>query len=347
MSDAQLLVNGNLYGGWKSQRITRGIEQIAGSFELGVSEMWPDQAAAITINTGARCEVRIDGETVITGWVDEVGVDYDADSHEVKVRGRDATGDLVDCAAIHKSGEWQGQTMLQIARDLVAPFGIKVTANTDVGAPFKNWNIQDGETVFENIDRMARHRAVLTVSDGKGGLLLTRAGQQRASTALVLGENIELASGTRSALERFSEYIVKGQQAADDLITGTDATEPQGRAADKNVQRYRPLIVIAETAADAAALQQRAEWERNVRAGRAAALTYTVVGWRHRNGLWQPNTIVPVRDAFLRTETDYLISQVRYLLDDEGGERAELSLRLPQAFDLVAIPETDDEDFLP
>lgn len=346
MSEVVLLVNGERYGGWKTVRVRLGIEQIAGSFELSVSEMWPDQAAEIVIKPFDACKLQIDGETLITGFVDELGVDYDAEQHTVTVRGRDATGDLVDCSAIHASGEWKNQNALQIARDLCAPFDIKVKATVDVGEPFSTWSIQEGETVFENIDRMCRHRALLPISDGVGGMVLTRAGTERAPTALVLGENIKNASGTKSGLDRYSQYIVKGQRPVDDLVEGDDATALRGYTEDEAVPRYRPLIIVDSTASDQASLQKRAEWERNVRAGRAAPMTYTAQGWRHRDGLWRSNTIVPVRDSFLRTERDYLVKSLQYRLDD-NGEQVDLDITLPEAFDLVALPEPDDESLSP
>lgn len=345
MADVQLLVNGNLYGGWQTVTITRGITQIAGNFELGVSQIWPDQTTPIAINEGDRCALQVDGETLITGWVDDVAIDYADRQHSVTVRGRDVTGDLVDCAAIHKSGGWKQQTLLKIAQDLCEPFGITVSAEVDVGAPFEAWTANNGESVFEQIDRMAKYLAVLPVSDGKGNLVLARAGKTRIGTALVLGQNIEASSCTRTGTDRFSEYIVKGQRPVSDDAQGEQATEIKGTAEDKNVKRYRPLIIIADEASDAAMLQQRAEWESHVRAGRATAITYTVSGWRHAAGLWHPNVLVPVRDPFLRVQTDMLISQVRNRLDKDGGTRTELHCVLPAAFDLLPIPAFSNEDF--
>lgn len=336
MPDVALTVAGARYGGWKSIRITRGIEQVAGTFELGVSERWPDMGVQRKIAPGDRCAVAVDGETVITGHVDDVSLSYDDASHQVGVSGRDATGDLVDCAAIHKSGKWAGRTMPQIAADLCAPFGISVRAETDTGAALPSWQIQEGESAFECLDRLARDRGVLLVSDGLGALVITRAGTTRIGTALVRGENILAASGTLSLRERFATYIVKGEQAGTDDTYGEQLRQ-KAVASDSTITRYRPLIVIADDQATGASMKRRAEWERNVRAGRSIDISVTVQGWAHAGGLWQSNRIVHVTDEWLRLDDDLLVKQVVFVLDEQGT-RCELALTMPQAFDLIPLP---------
>ena len=138
MSDLILTVNGNKYGGWQSVEVNRSIERPSGSFGLTLTELWPDQTEPWPINEGDACTVSMDGEVAITGHVDDVVPQFNDISHGITVTGRDNTGDLVDCSAIAKSGEWKGRNILQIAKDLAAPFGIEVTADVDPGPPFKS-----------------------------------------------------------------------------------------------------------------------------------------------------------------------------------------------------------------
>jgi prophage tail gpP-like protein len=341
MADVRLIIGSRSYGGWKSVAVTRGIEQIAGSYELQVSEMAPDGSAASDVRPDQRAALSLDGKTVITGYIDDVEISHEVREHTIVVRGRDATGDLVDCAAIHKTGQWKNQTMLQIARDLCAPFGISVTAQTDVGKPFTTWNIEPGETVFENVDRMARHRGVLLLSDGAGGLLLARGGTERVSTALVLGENILASRAVHSYLNRYRDYYVKGQRPSDEDSFGDEVTQKQGTARDTNIVRYRPRIELIEDTGDAEVLRRRAEWRRNVEAGSSARASITVQGWTHATGVWQPNTLVVVNDRRARIENrTLLIVQTRQVLDLQGT-RTELTVTLPEAFSLSAIPEKE------
>lgn len=337
MSDVQLTVNGIDYGGWKSMNLGRGIEQIAGTFELGVSELWPGQTIIRNIAPGDTCAVKVDGETLITGYVDGVAVRYAKDAHEVTISGRDATGDLVDCSAIHKSGKWSSAKAEAIAADLCRPFGIKVKLDADTGAAIE-WNIQEGESAFECLDRLAKSKAMLLMSDGIGGLVITRAGRGgRVATSLQRGVNILQASLDLSFKDRFGRYVVKGQGASNDALFGA-ATRLKAETTDPMIGRYRPLIVIAEDLADGATVKRRALWEANTRSGKSAQLGIKVQGWSHPGGLWKPNTLVRVTDPWLRTDADLLVKNVALTLDD-AGSFTELSLTLPQTFDLIPMPK--------
>lgn len=334
----ELKVGGMIYGGWLMLRIERGIEQMAGNFELSITEKWPGQAERRPIRNGKPCQVLIDGTPVITGYVDDRDPSYDKASHTLSIKGRDKTEDLVDCSAIYKGGQWaKGTKLSKIANDLCTPFGIKVISQTDFGAIPQGVSIQDGETVFECLERAARMKAVLLMSDGLGNLLITRASNKRTETALIEGENILKASGSFSWKDRHSKYIVHAQAA--DHANNWEAethTSPSGSATDEVIDRYRPLIVLAEDQGNGITLKQRAEWERNVRIGRGKRATITVAGWKHSAGLWEPNTLVPVTSPSLDVDADLLIAHVSYILDDENGEVCELEVCMPQAFDLLS-----------
>ena len=88
--------------------------------------------------------------------------------------------------------------MQQIASDIAGEYGVQVRAQVDTGAPFLDFQLQQGETAFAAIERMARLRAVLVTDDEDGSLVITRAGKNGASTALVLGQNIKRGSGNFS-----------------------------------------------------------------------------------------------------------------------------------------------------
>ncbi|MGE0487320.1 MAG: phage baseplate assembly protein [Gammaproteobacteria bacterium] len=335
-----LAVSGGEFAGWTEVEIALGIEQVAGAFDIALSERWPGQAVARPIVEGERCAISIDGEVVITGNVDDVVPSFDAEHDRIQVRGRDATGDLVDCAAIHQGGEWTGATLATIARDLLAPFSIPLTVETDVGGPWTHvFKLQTGETVFEALERAARMRGVLLTSDGRGGLVLTRAGRERIGTALVEGENILGGQGYKSVRERFSEYRVLAQSPGDDGGFGETVAALSAVEKDAGVGRYRPLIIHAEDNADQAALERRARWEKNVRIGRATRPRLTVHGWSHADGVWRPNRLVEVRSPTLKAEGEFLITEVRLRQSNQDGTTAVLTLARPEAFDVEPLAE--------
>lgn len=334
--DVRLVVDGTLYGGWQTIRIQRGLEQVAGCFELAVTEKWAGQDKLRPIRPGAACRVLVDSEPVVTGYVDDVDIRYDDKEHTVRVSGRDATGDLVDCSA--PATQWKGRTLADVGRSLCSPFGIAVRAEVDAGGPFKSLKSSEGDSVFEVLEAAARVRAVLLTSDGQGSLVITRASSRRVNEALELGVNVLSCEAMFSHKDRFSEIEVKGQSAGFEGWSGESAAQPKSVARDSRVARHRPLTVIAEEQIDGAAAKARAEWERGVRFGRSQRLVYTVQGWSHRDGRWNPNVLVPVRDAFLGIQAERLVTEVALLLDGEGL-RAELTLMPREAFERVELPE--------
>lgn len=337
--DVRLTVAGQRYGGWEKIRVVRGMEQVAGGFELSVSERWPGQETARPIAPGQSCTLSIDGSTVITGWVDDVGVEYDGEEHTVTVSGRDATGDLVDCSA--PSTQFSGRTLAEVARTLCSPFGIKVKDQAGASGAFSKLKNNEGDSVFETLEAAAKVRAVLLLSDGLGNLVICRAGAGRVSTPLALGQNVIRCNAQYSFRDRFSAYAVKGQTHSRDTWNGDAAAQPLGTARDANVTRHRPLIVLAEENVEASSAQERAEWEASVRYGKGRRVTYTVHGWSHAGGLWTPNVLVPVRDDFLGLSCDLLLVEVRLLLDKQG-RRSELALSPVEAYRRVAVPETGE-----
>jgi len=329
-------VNGRVYSGWTAISITRSIEAISGRFSLGLTERWPGQPTVWPVLPEAECAISIGDDIVLTGDVGQIAPSFDDSQHEISATGRDRTGRMVDCSAVHSPGEWSGIKLDRLAAILAKPFGISVKNETDVGPAWtqdKPFKLQPGETAFEALDRACRMRGVLPISDGVGGLTLTKPGQTRCSTALIQGQNIKAASLTSDISDRFATYIVRGSQPSSDMLDPEQAASVEGRATDGMLKSYRPLIIIAESSVDIAAARKRAQWEATVRAARAATVSVTVQGWRQGNGdLWPVNALVNVDLPWLRVSGEMLISELTHSLDESGGSQTQMTLRRPDAF---------------
>ena len=336
MSDVVLTVNKQQFDGWTYVRISRGIEQLCGSFDLGFTDRWSGRNEPWPIRMGDACSVSVDGQVVITGYIDDVSLDFDGSGFSMSCAGRDAAGDLVDCSAASKS--WTGRTLPQIAADIVRPFGMSVKANAATGKPVRSFGIQPGETAFDAIERLCRFRGILPVSDGAGVLLLTGPGSARVKTALAEGENILAGSIVRSLRDRYSRYTVHGHDAGMDESTPDQNAGPSGTTTDPGVSRHRPLVLLSETPANAADLKQRAIWEAAVRRGRSIRARVSVQGWTHDGGIWTPNTLVKITSRWLGLDGWMLITAVSFARDD-GGTRTDLELSMKEGF----IPETITE----
>lgn len=332
----KLKANGLLFGGWESITAEVGIEQCSGGFELSVMDRWSVDAEPLQIHPGDQCELLIANQTVITGYVDTRKPRMDTKSHSIRITGRDKTADLVDCSAIYRSGQWKGVKLDRIARDIADPFHIDVHAEVDVGDPFDSFHIEEGEHAFETIDRAARMRGLLVMTDGTGRLILTRASTQKADVSLVQGVNVLEAELDHSWKERYSEIIVKGQGKGSSTDFADKVAHGKGSTTDPAITRYRPLIVISEHHGRGPTFAQRAEWERNVRRGRGTRAIVRVQGWTTDAGIvWKPNVLVPVDIPYLGIQEELLIARCVYR-KSEHGTVTDLQLAHPSAFQVLA-----------
>ena len=122
-----LTIQGQRYDGWTAARVVRSIENITSTFAVSVSERDPGLDAAKAVKPEDECVLSFDDDEIIRGYVDAVTVGYDAGSHSVEVRGRDMTGQLVDCSVANRPGEWHDARLEDIVAQLCEPFGIRVT----------------------------------------------------------------------------------------------------------------------------------------------------------------------------------------------------------------------------
>jgi len=328
-----LTVGGRRHEGWTAASVVRSLETVAGAFRLGLTERAPGEAAPRPVRPGDPCAVTLDGNPVVRGYIDAVRVGYDADGHGLDVAGRDAAGDLVDCSAAAEPGEWHNERLEAIAAALAGPFGIPVRAEADTGEPFRRFRIEEGETVFEAIERACRFRRLLPLSDGAGGLALGRPARSRAEGRLVRGDNILAAAGETGWIDRYSDYTLRGQQPGSDFLGAERAAHVAARARDPGVTRHRPLTLVGEQALDAAEAQERIEWEATVRASRARRASVTVQGWRETpNGpLWAPGRLVRVTDDWLGLDRELLVVSTEQSIDD-GGTLTRMTLMPEDAF---------------
>lgn len=377
-NQVRLVVNGQEFGGWKSVRIEAGIERQARSFDLEVTDRWPGQTdIPRRIRPFDTCQVFIGNDLVLTGYVDATPIKYDGKSVGVGVKGRSKTADLVDCCPIESgqstsagsggtwgdvvgpdgktakvvkppaktASQWRNMKMEAIAASLAAPYRVRVISEVDTGKAIPDHQVQQGETVFESIDRMMRLRHVLSSDNEKGDLVFIDVGSAgKAGTALEVGKNILAGSADLDYKGVFSEYVVKGQRAGNDAEYGADVAEEEAVATedtaddqeaitnDSRSKRRRVLVIKQSGHADEGTCSDRALYEKAHRAAKALQTSYTVAGWRQEDGtLWRPNLMVRVRDGIVGFDADMVIAEVAWVMDKEGL-RTEIKVGPPDGY---------------
>lgn len=345
MPEIALEVNGVAYLGWTALEVETAIDMMAGTFDLQLATRERTSAMAWPLADGMSCRITLGDEVLLTGHIDLVARSLTPEEYEVRVQGRDATADLVDCSAIHQPGSWTNRRLEAIAAELLEPFGIGLDLVGDnpatvTGAPFTRFALQQGESVFDAIERMARYRGVVAFSTGDGRLKLGNPDSGERAGQIVEGQNLLSGDATRSQSERYSRYIVKGQSSGDDQRSGRAVTQVNGDATDAAVARYRPLLLIGEEQADDATLRERAQWEATVRAGRAQPARLSVPGWSDDFGrAWRPGRRAACQCPSLGIDGDMLIERVSLQRDAKQGTISLIDLVPPGAWTQLAQAE--------
>lgn len=334
---------------WQACDVSRGLDRSAGSFSVGVGRGKLRDAGYSGLPVGKfdPVQVLIGDDLVLTGAVDKVKRSRTAENHGVALQGRSVTADLIDCSAINAPGQWSGP-LGRIAADLARGpgpgnerlFNIPVVVDPAfAGLMVPNFEIEQGESPFECIEKLGRLRGLIVHDGPTGALHLTRPGTKRAEVTLRHldgpdGEpdpdnNVLESEFTDDGSKLFSEIIVKGQSEGGKLKAGA-----KGSARDHSVRRFRPLIVPPEGQATASDCAKRAQWEVSRRAGKAVQLTHTVKGWRQTKGgaLWDVGLLVRVDDDSAELYRDMLVVEVKWKLD-KGGRLAVLTLEPPEAWE--------------
>ncbi|WP_282372773.1 phage baseplate assembly protein [Pseudomonas sp. PS02290] len=334
-----LTVDGLDYSGWTSAEITTGLERQAASFNIGITWKWPGQNILRPVKQGARCEVRIGGDLIITGWVDATPINYDDEKITTSITGRSLTADLVDCGAINKPGQWKGQSVQKIVQAIAAEYGLTVKSEIATTGGLADHTIEPGETAFESIDRLLSLFRVFSTDNARGQVVLAEVGSGgRASESLELGRNILKGDAPLDFTRVFSDYRVIGQRSGTDKDFAKTTTEVNAAVSDPRMTRRRVKVIHESGQLSDKMAADRANWERGTALGKALETTYEVQGWRQANGaLWRHNTIVRVIDPLIGYDRDMLIAEVTYR-QDENGTTCRLRVGPPEGY----LQEPDD-----
>lgn len=360
-----------------SASVTRDLEELCSGFELEVLDTARTRAAlpgwwraadeAAPLAPGQRVEIQLDGEVVLKGWIDRVSVSYAANALAVRIAGRDLAADLVDCAAAPLGpAEFAGLLLPDLCARLCAPFGLTVRAEVPCAPAFPRFGVDVAETCLSAMEKAARQRAVLLVSDGVGGIVVTRGGQGRAPAPLRFGEGIHAMEANFDWTERFGLYLVKGQarggparppldRTANPLTAAGPAARPApaapagnrpavvmtGRAEDPAVTRYRPSVEQAKSQGGGASVAEQAQWRMRTARARSESLTVTVADWRagDEDRLWRANERVLVDDPLSGASAELLVAAVTWRWSERDGATTELRLCGCDAFDVLSEAE--------
>lgn len=342
-----LTVNGFELPFWSQVQINRTIEALADTFSVSYNlhEQTPGgDVNPISFDGDEPVVIALDGEALLTGYIDHAECEFSADGGTVEFSGYSRTADLVACPVIPRPVRFADKSIEDIVRSLCQPFELEVEVDPSVSADaavvLEVFKAAYGETVHEALARAATYRGLLLMPTPEGKMLLTRAGSHKVSTVLRLGGNLKRVRVVRDARDRFSHYYVTSPDAGHFDPDNTGKEGKVSLARDPGVGRYRPTVLHAEQDVRTQARRlAQGEWERARRAGDSLRISGEFPQWRHADGLWAPSDMVRVEinKAGLSITREMVIATVNFSRD-QSSATVHLELVHPDSLAPRAVP---------
>ncbi|MEO0649379.1 MAG: phage baseplate assembly protein [Planctomycetota bacterium] len=332
---------GDSYTGWTRVSVTRTLDQAAARFTLSAGG-----SVSIPVRPLDGVEIWFGNWLITRGFVEEAESHLGKDQRSIRVAGRDLLSDLIDSSADIEPGVFTNATLDEIVRALLEPFSASYLQLGPPGDPFPNFELQRGESPYSAIERAARSRGLLAYSTPRGGLVLTPPATETSGIELIQGgqySNVLALKLKIRSQDRYSLYRVKGQRRGNSDDWGEAVAHIEGVARDEGVDRYRPLVVVAEQQSTSSDAQARAEWESAYRYARGVELQATVQGWINPQGRpWELNQIVSIWSGQMGIRTEMLIDGITMRRDPQSGGTTTV-LRLVRKDAYRPEPNRDDD----
>ncbi|UNM95662.1 hypothetical protein MMG00_10620 [Ignatzschineria rhizosphaerae] len=328
----ELYVGGSIYTGWKGVEIFLDLEMIAHYTSLQCAFTEDD---GVIIKNGEACEVKIDDELVLTGYIDRTEYSVEADQWDLRVEIRSKTADLVDCSAGYS--QIKDRSAHAVAEEVCKPFGIDVKWESEKTPKQITWKIEPMDTCFDVLMMIANECNLILTTNPEGNVVFTDAGTENIGT-INLGKEILSLSVVNDWTDRFSDYICVGdnQSYRDDWLGGKETVVKKGNIRttikDEEINRYRPTMLMTDDVASGENTKELAEFERDRSISLGKVITTRVQSWKHLLGLWDINKRLNVNASPIIIAEDWLLTSVTLLLNHDDGYVTEMTLSPPEGF---------------
>ena len=341
MSDiVTLLVNGAEYSGWLDVQVEASLGSLCRAASVTATRMPGDRDLTEGISVGDAVEVRIGGDTVLTGYVTGKSTGYGAEDISVSVSVKSRTVDLVECQFPDgKPHQWVKPVAVNsLISTLCGFYGVEAVFFQPNGTA--TFQADMDQSVGDCIVKILRDRSLLVTDDEQGRVVVARAGQAGLSgTVIATGVNVLSADRSESSADVYEKTIVLGQAANPDsnVKNGNSlkaiATNPGCRG--------RTKVLVQSGNRKLSELNARAQNLMLNAIGNADKVSYELQGWRQQNGaLWRPNLLVHVRDSYFDIDQTLLVSKVDFSISD-SGTTTKLDLISPDAFLVTDLPDAE------
>ncbi len=310
-------IDGKTFETFKSVNIDTDLDTFGFAFDLEINI--PNQESDINTQ-GKAIKINIDGETLVTGFIEKQTISTTRDSTSIIINGRDKPCDFIDSRVSNKvfSTPIGFETLLKkllviTGYEVVAP-NKKIGLQTELGVnqiavvneygDIENFANSEGigfskdESAYELIQRLADKRRLVLGTNGDGNIVIRKIGQKITSTILqrykiqgvnTTANNIQTSTIVRDDSKRYYEYKIVSSS------TSTNPNNEDWQSAvdnlkDNKVQysgvfydnEIRPTRKFIDYVANLtnSQCQERAEWECNIRRAKAFEYRCRIFGFR-------------------------------------------------------------------
>lgn len=337
---------GEEFDGFTNAHVTRNFEELSSSFAFATSST---KSQILPIREGDLVEIVADGKHIVsTGHIDEYTVDYDATSHNISVKGRSKTADLIDSTIQAK--EYDNLSFIDICKDIAKKFKIDAISEVDDSLIIRNTAKPEiGTTAFKFLEKFARTKQVILTDDVHGNLVITRASSKVSEYSLqnligAIDNNILSASRTVNVSNLFGKYIVRNQInpiIAKEFLTAKELTEQFHILVDENIRESRVYEFYSEESADTKTLSDRVLWEQTIRLARNFQYQCTIFGHTIAGELVLPNIHYRIDDDFAQLHKQYFCNKVEYKYGLDTGSVSTMYFTHKDAYSLKEQDKSD------
>lgn len=350
-----ITINGVTYDGWHRVTASKSIEDLAGSFSIECSRT-PNKD--FPVKKGAACVIRIEGEPVITGFVDKIEVNTAVDKDRVTVSGRDRTMDINDSTIILPTltPPFKLETVVRKVLNFLGISNIRIINNIKDLTPFTeiDSNIEAGATGFDFIETYAKKKQVLLTTNGFGDVVFTRATTNKLKTILTMVRNAEASikhsKVTYDDSKRFHVYEAVSQAQINSPYFSSNPQPVQqltnigAKVEDNEIRRGRIYTFAPKGTTSHVDIKEKVKWELNFRRAQSFIYSAMVQGFKPKDDteIWKPNKLVQVNDEFCQLNGTFLITSVQYTYSLEDGSITSLKIMDRDAFTtIITKPEKE------
>lgn len=215
-----ILVNDFEYSEIINASVSRSLDNLTGNFQFAlVNQKKTDNP----IRVQDKCKIFVDGNLVLTGFIDSLSIRYSQRGDSIRFSGRGKLQDLID-SSVGTEIDLKGQISLvdvcKITLNSLNMVDVEVIDLVGDIELFTDAEIVSGdviESAFSFLEKFARQRQVFLIENEEGNLTITRTSRTQVDYALFNtleggnSNNIKSAVKSIDFRDRFNKYFIHGQ----------------------------------------------------------------------------------------------------------------------------------------